>query len=201
MSKSLPILPMRNAVLFPGASVPIVVGRAGSLRAIEAALRNPEHLVFAVAQRDEGEEVNADKLYTMGTVARVGAVQRGGGQVRLVLEGVERGVMVRVTPSDGHLVASLAPAVERAPLDARDPAFIALHRELRERAAELAEERGLPEEVIKTLLAQVTEPGTLADFVAGYLEIPPAERQALLETLEVEDRLRRVLIHVQRQIQ
>ena len=50
------------------------------------------------------------------------------------------------------------------------------------------------------MLAEVDEPGRLADLVAGYIDIPPAERQALLETLSVEERLRRVLVHVQRQI-
>src|SRR6476619_5437681 len=96
MPKTLPILPMRGAVIFPGASMPIMAGRPGSLRAIEAALRDPERRVFAVAQRDEGEDVDPDKLYTMGTVATVGSVQRGRDGVRVVLEGVERAVAVRV---------------------------------------------------------------------------------------------------------
>ncbi len=71
---------------------------------------------------------------------------------------------------------------------------------MRERAAELAEKRGLPEEVVLQVLESVTEPGKLADLVAGYLEVPVAEKQGLLETLSVEERLRRVLVHVQRQI-
>src|SRR5205814_822700 len=72
--------------------------------------------------------------------------------------------------------------------------------EARERAAELGQKSGLPEEVVRQVLEGVSDPGRLADLVAGYLEIDPAERQALLETLEVEERLRRVLVHVQRQI-
>src|SRR2546426_10086339 len=86
------------------------------------------------------------------------------------------------------------------PLNAADPAFVALHREARERAAELGQKSGLPEDVVRQMLEEVSDPGRLADLVAGYLEIQPAERQGLLETLSVEDRLRRVLIHVQRQI-
>ena len=85
-------------------------------------------------------------------------------------------------------------------LDPRDPAFVGLHREARERAAELGKKLGLPEEAISQFLEGVQEPGQLADLVAGYLDIVPAEKQALLETLSVEDRLRRVLVHVQRQI-
>jgi len=86
------------------------------------------------------------------------------------------------------------------PLNPNDAAFVGLHREARERAAELGQKSGLPEEVVRQVLEGVAEPGRLADLVAGYLEIPPAERQGLLETLSVEDRLRRVLVHVQLQI-
>ncbi|HUQ00934.1 MAG TPA: endopeptidase La [Kofleriaceae bacterium] len=203
MAKTLPILAMRGAVMFPGASFPIAAIRTGTIRAIEAALRDPEHRVFAVAQRDEGDEIDPDRLYAMGTIAKVGAVQRGqNGTMRVVLEGVERAVAVRVAKSDGgaYLVATLGPVEEQEPRDPRDATFMALHREVRERAAELGEARGLPEDVVATLLGQFASPGKLADFVAGYLEAPVAERQALLETVEVEDRLRRVLVHVQRQI-
>jgi ATP-dependent Lon protease len=78
--------------------------------------------------------------------------------------------------------------------------FLALHKEARERAAELGEKMGLPEEAVEQFLDQADEPGRLADLVAGYIDIPTADRQQLLETLSVEDRLRRVLVAVQRQI-
>src|SRR5689334_4293053 len=87
-----------------------------------------------------------------------------------------------------------------APVNENDPAFVALYKEIRERAAELGERRGLPEEVVHQVLDAVTDAGKFADLVAGYIELPVAERQGLLENLSVEDRLRRVLVHVQRQI-
>jgi ATP-dependent Lon protease len=200
MSNNLPIVPMRAGVLFPGVSLPIAAARPATLRAIEAALRDPEHRVFAVAQREDGEEVVAEGLYTIGTIATIGSVQRGLGGVRLVLEGVERGVAMRVAAGDGYLVATVAPATELAPIDPKDSAFVALYRELRDRAAELAQKRGVPAEAVEQMLAQIDEPGRLADLVAGYLDAPVAERQALLEALAIEDRLRRVLIQVQRQL-
>ncbi len=200
MSKSLPILPMRNGVLFPGVSLPITAARPQTLRAIEAALRDPEHRVFVVAQREDKDDVVADGLYTFGTIATLTSVQRGLGGVRLVLEGHERGIALRVASQDGYLVASVSPASELPPLDPKDPSFVALHREVRSRAAELATRRGVAGEAVEQMLEQITEPGRLADLVAGYLDAPVAERQALLEVLAVEDRLRRVLILVQRQL-
>ncbi|HEY7574248.1 MAG TPA: endopeptidase La, partial [Thermoanaerobaculia bacterium] len=198
---SLPVVPMRNSVLLPGVSVPISAGRPGTLRAIEAAVNSPERRVFAVAQRHDAEDVTPELLHTIGTIATIGSVQRGLGAVRLLLEGQSRGIALRFSPKKGYLEASVQPAHEMLPLDAKDPAFLALHREARERAAELGKKLGLPDEAVEQILGEVDEPGRLADLVAGYIDIPAPERQALLETLSVEDRLRRVLVHVQRQIQ
>jgi len=200
MSKNLPIVAMRNGVLFPGMSLPISAARPQTMRAIEAAMGEPEPRVFVVAQREDTEEVNPDQLYTIGTIATVSSVQRGLGGLRLVLEGTQRGIAMRVAAQDGHLVAMVTPATELQPLDAKDAAFVALHREVRARAAELARRRGLPDDAVEQMLQQIPEPGRLADLVAGYLEVPVAERQSILEAFAIEDRLRRVIIQVQRQL-
>jgi ATP-dependent Lon protease len=197
---TLPVVPIRNAVLFPGVSFPISAGRAGTLRAIEMAIKTPEHLVFAVAQRQDLEEVTPEGLYTIGTVASIGSVQRGLGGTRLVLQGRQRGLALRVAEKNGILEATVRYADEMPPIDSQNAAFIGLHKEVRERAAELGHRLGLPDEVTQQILAEIEEPGRLADVVAGYIDIPAAERQLLLETLSVEGRLRRTLVHVQRQI-
>ncbi|HEX8108867.1 MAG TPA: endopeptidase La [Kofleriaceae bacterium] len=200
MPKTLPIVPMRGAVLFPGVSLPITAARPQTLRAIEAAVRDPEHRVLAVAQRSDVDEVTADNLFTIGTIATISSLERGLGGVRVALEGRERGIVMRVTPKDGYLLATVSEATELPPLNPTDATFLALHREVRDRAAELATKRGLPAEAVGQMLNQISEPGQLADLVAGYLDAPLADRQGLLEALAIEDRLRRVLILVQRQI-
>jgi ATP-dependent Lon protease len=199
-SLNLPVVPMRNSVLFPGVGLPINAGRPGTLKAIDAAVNGADKRVFAVSQRQDGDEVAPEKLYTIGTIATIGSVQRGLGGIRLLLQGESRGIALRYVTRNGYLEATVQEAQEMTPLDSRDAAFLALHREARERAAELGKKMGLPEEAVNQILAEVDEPGRLADLVAGYIDIPPAERQALLETLSVEDRLRRTLVHVQRQI-
>jgi ATP-dependent Lon protease len=186
-------------MIFPGLTAPIAAGRPGTLRAIEAALKN-ERLVFAVAQRDNTDEPTPDILYTMGVIARIGQVQRGLGGVQLLLQGEERATALQYTTSEGYLAAVVIPTEEMKPIDDHDQAFEALHKELRERAAELGEKRGLPEEVVHQVLDSVTDPGRFADLVAGYIELSVPEKQGLLETLSVEERLRRVLVQVQRQI-
>src|SRR3989442_1662643 len=197
---TLPGLPLREIVLFPGVSTPIGAGRPSTLRAIEAALKSEPRLIFAVSQRDNVEHVTPAVLYTTGTLAKISQIQRGLGGVQLLLHGEKRGAALHYLETQGHLQAVVREVEDLPPLRPDDPAFVALHREARERAAELGKKSGLPEEVVRQVLEGVPEPGRLADLVAGYLEIEPAERQALLETLAVEDRLRRVLVHVQRQI-
>src|SRR6185295_3624401 len=110
MSKTLPIIPMRSAVLFPGMSLPITAGRPQTLKAIEAALRDPDHRVFAVAQRDEGDEVSPATLFTMGTIATISSVQRGLGGVRLVLEGHDRAITTRTALQGDYLAATVSAA-------------------------------------------------------------------------------------------
>ncbi|HSS49142.1 MAG TPA: LON peptidase substrate-binding domain-containing protein, partial [Thermoanaerobaculia bacterium] len=197
---TLPVLPLREFVLFPGVTAPINAGKPATLRAIEAALKTPDRLVFAVSQREDGQDVTPESLHTIGTVARIGQLQRGLAGMQLLLHGEHRGIAMRVTEQNGHFVAVLREAEEMQPLNPQDPAFVGLFRELRERAGELGAKSGLPEEVVQQVLEGVDEPGRLADLVAGYTDVTKAQRQMLLETLSVEERMRRVLIHVQRQL-
>ncbi|NNG17915.1 MAG: endopeptidase La, partial [Gemmatimonadales bacterium] len=197
---TLPVLPLREVVLFPSVTAPIGAGRPATLRAIEAALASPEKLIFAVSQRQNVENVTSDMLYTIGTIARIGQVQRGLAGMQLLLQGERRGIAMQYAEREGHLEAIVRDAEEMPPLNAEDPSFVALYREVRSRAAELGHKSGLAEEVVQQVLAGVNDPGQFADLIAGYIDIEPAQRQMLLETLSVEERLRRVLVHIQRQI-
>ncbi|MGH7548496.1 MAG: endopeptidase La [Gemmatimonadales bacterium] len=197
---TLPVLPLRDVVLFPGVSTPIGAGRPATLRAIEAALKSESRLIFAVAQRENLDPVTPSMLYTMGTVAKISQIQRGLGGVQLLLHGEMRGTALHYVEIGGYVEADVREVLDLPPVNPDDAAFVGLHREARERAAELGQKSGLPEEVVRQVLEGVTDPGRLADLVAGYLDVKSAERQALLETLSVEDRLRRVLVLVQRQI-
>jgi ATP-dependent Lon protease len=198
---TLPVLPLRDAILFPGVTSPIGAGRPGTLRAIQAAVTDPDRLIFVVGQRENRDKVTPELLYSTGTVAHIDQVQRSpGSSVQLLLDGKFRGVAVRVEEKDGHLTAVIRPVEEMLPSDPADPAFLGLQRELRERGAQLGEAMGLPEEVVERFLESVEEPSRLADLVATYLDLATPAKQRLLETFGVEDRLRLVLLHVERQI-
>jgi ATP-dependent Lon protease len=197
---TLPVLPLREFVLFPGVTAPIQAGKPATLRAIEAAINSADHLVFAVSQREDVPVVTPESLHTIGTVARIGQVQRGFAGMQLLLSGEYRGIAMRISEKDGYLHAVVREAEEMRPLNAQDAAFIGLFREARQRAAELGKKSGLPDDVVHQVLEGVSDPSRFADLVAAYTDVTPQQRQMLLETLSVEERLRRVLVHVQRQL-
>src|SRR5215470_12847844 len=197
---NLPVLPLRDFVLFPGVTAPIQAGKPATLRAIESALNSTDHLVFAVSQREDLAVVTPEALHTIGTVAHIGQIQRGFAGVQLLLQGEYRGIAMRISEKDGYLQAVVREAEEMLPLNTQDAAFVGLFREARQRAAELGKKSGLPDEVIHQVLEGVSDPSRFADLVAAYTDVTPAQRQMLLETLSVEERLRRVLVHVQRQL-
>src|SRR6187399_2904205 len=158
MSESikLPVLPMRGSIVFPGPAVPVAVSRAGTARAIEEAL-NGDRQIFVVAQRESGEHVTKDTLYTMGVIARVGPVQRGIGGMQLLLTGETRAVALDYE-SDGEMLrARVRPVKSLDPVRADDPSFLALYQELRQRSIELGKQRGLSEEVLNKLLEAVQD--------------------------------------------
>ncbi|HEX5727161.1 MAG TPA: endopeptidase La, partial [Longimicrobiaceae bacterium] len=196
----LPVLPLRETVIFPGTAVPISAGRPGTLQAIEAALAGDRRML-AVAQRENRDEVEVDNLYPSGTLVRIAQVQRGGGGVQLLIHGERRALALQYTDTpDRGLTAHVRPLDDLAPVNPEDPAFLALFRELRDRAADLGRRRGIPPEMLQQFMEGVTEPGPFADLVSFYVEMGTEAKQKLLEILSVEERMRSLLLIVQRQL-
>ncbi len=195
----LPVIALRETVIFPGLTVPLGVGRPASIKALEAA-RKQNGMVFCVAQRENADNPSFEQLYTIGTIARIVRVSPGPGGLSVLISGEQRGTAIQFRERDGVAEAIVVAVEDMRPLDAEDPAFVGLFRELRERAYELGALRGVPEPSLREALDSAKEPGAFADRVSGYMELPSSEKQMLLETLGVEERMRRLLIYVQRQI-
>jgi len=196
----LPVIVLRDLVIYPGVTMPMSVGRSDSLSAIQAAAESPDRRFFALLQREKSEDVDPLGLHTIGVIARVVQLQQGLGGTQALIQGLHRGIALRIDTTEEHLLATVSPAEELMPVDPDDLAFIALDEELRNRAAELGERAGIPSDVLNKTLRAVSDPGRLADLVAGHLELPAGDHQSLLETLAVEERMRRVLMLVQRRI-
>src|SRR5438046_4825131 len=117
---TLPVLPLRDIVLFPGVATPIGAGRPATLRAIEAALKSESRFIFAVSQRENVDHVTPGVLYTTGTIAKISQIQRGLGGVQLLLHGEQRGAAVHYVENQGQLEAGVREAAGWPPLSPGD---------------------------------------------------------------------------------
>ncbi len=197
---SLPVLPLRDTVVYPGVAVPISAGRPGTVEAVQQALEGDRRL-FAVAQRENVDEAHPDVLYTVGTVVRIIQTHRVRGGMQLLVQGEARAQALSYYPEgEAMLRANLVTMERQPPTDPDDPAFQALDQELRQRAAELGTRRGVPMEALNQLIQGVDDPGAFADLVAFYLELPTQDKQKLLEILDDEDRMRSALVAVEREL-
>ncbi len=197
---TLPVLPLRDTVVYPGVAVPISAGRAGTVEAVQEALDGDRRL-FAVAQRENVDDPVPEVLYTVGTVVRIIQTHRVRGGVQLLVQGEGRAQAISYQPDGEEMLRAVLLGMDRQEAtDAEDPAFMALNQELRERAAELGTRRGVPAEALNQLIQGVDEPGAFADLVAFYLELPTEDKQSLLEMLDDEERMRAALVAVEREL-
>jgi ATP-dependent Lon protease len=196
----LPVLPLRETVVFPGVAVPISAGRPGTVEAIQRALEGDRRM-FAVCQRENDDDATPEILYDFGVIIRVVQSQRVRGGLQLLIQGDQRAQAIEVSATGEMALEAVVQAVEEQPVwNPDDPAYKALDRELRERSVELGRRRGIPEEALQQLAEGIEEPGRFADMVAFYLELKTAEKQELLEMLPVESRMRQVLLSVERDL-
>lgn len=197
---TLPVLPLRDTVVYPGVAVPISAGRPGTVEAVQEAL-DGDRRMFAVAQRDNVDDPLPEYLYSVGTVVRIIQTHRMRGGMQLLVQGEGRAQALSYHDEGQAMLHAVLLQMDRQePQNPSDPAFQALDRELRDRAAELGTRRGVPAEALNQLIQGVDESGAFADLVAFYLELDTADKQALLETLADEERMRACLVAVEREL-
>ncbi len=178
MTLNLPLLPLRDIVVFPHMIVPLFVGRDKSVSALEKAMEG-ENDIFLVAQLDPAEDdPDRDALYDMGVVATVVQMLKlPDGTVRVLVEGKQRAALVSVTPDDGHLAAT----VELCEKDeGSGPEIEAMMRSVADQFENYAKlNKKLPAEA-PIQLREITEASRLSDFVAANIAVKVADKQALL---------------------
>ena len=197
---SLPVLPLRDTVVYPGVAVPISAGRPGTVEAVQEALDDDRRL-FAVAQNQNQDDPDPQILYAVGTIVRIIQTHRVRGGIQLLVQGETRARAVAyVDDGEAMLRATVAPLERHNLADPEDPAIKALDAELRDRAAELATRRGATAENLNQLIQGVDDPGAFADLVAFQLDLPTFEKQSLLETLDDQERMKAALVAVEREL-
>jgi len=196
----LPVLPIRNAVLFPGAVAPFDVGREKSVALVEDVDNLPSPVIAIFAQRDPStDDPGADDLHHVGCAARVlKALKHSSGNYSLILQGLTRIRLEDVTQGSPYLKAKIK-RLDEAKLDDDEAEALSMSlRDIAKQVIQLMPE--LPREA-GSLIDSIQAPGALADLVAANLDAPVEEKAQLLETVEVKERIRKVLRLLTRQLE
>ncbi len=192
--KSLPLLPLKNSVLFPGLLMPLSVGRAGSIAAVETALATEDKEIVVVTQRDASvDEPDASALYTIGTRAVIRKVGRNKDQREVLVFGAERVVIVKVDDTNGHMTARVRAL---PPPDDSSRETEALTLSIVEMGSKfvglIQSPETTPQELARMFTSQ-EDPLRLAYMIASIMNLETAKEQALLEAPSRVESLR--LVH------
>ncbi|WP_166210549.1 endopeptidase La [Lysobacter telluris] len=185
---SLPVLPLRDVVVFPHMVIPLFVGRDKSIRALELAMESDKRILLVAQKSAETDDPAAGDLYEIGTLAHVlQLLKLPDGTIKVLVEGVERVRVERVTQGEGTLSGE---AVVVEPSERREPREIeATARSLMTLFEQYVKtNRKLPPELLQTL-AGIDEPSRLADTIAAHLGVRLADKQRLLEATDTGERL------------
>ena len=196
--ETLPVLPLRDIVVFPHMVVPLFVGREKSIKALEEVMREDKRIML-VAQKNPGDDDPAvDTIYEVGTLAQVlQLLKLPDGTVKVLVEGVERARVERFTDRTDFFEAeiSLLPNITKADADADAMARTAVSQF--ESYVKL--NKKVPQEILATI-GQITDHAKLADTIAAHLAVKIADKQVLLETLSIEERFEKAFAFMEGEI-
>jgi ATP-dependent Lon protease len=189
--ETLPILPLKNTVIFPHLLAPLLVNTERSKRLIEAVMAEPERLILSVAVKGAVEgSPRAQDLYRVGTVLRVAKMLKfPDSSYRLLVQGVARARIVEFGPDEDYFRGRIELLPDTGAVDSVEAT--ALARDVRDQFVALVSESPRLSDELQVLAMNVEEPSRLADLVASNLELDLAGKQAFLEELDVVARLRR----------
>src|SRR5438309_1417187 len=189
-TRALPMMPIRDVVIFPYMMTPFVVGRESSIRALEEALAGDKK-IFLAAQHDASvDEPKPNEIYTVGTVSSIiQSLKLPDGNIKVLVEGVERGKILKVTSDDGYFRVAVKTATHRAVSTPSLEQLVQRVTSLFEQYVKLSQNLNY-----ETMIAdvKVDEVGKFTDRVAANLNISLEEKQELLEIFEPVDRLTRL---------
>src|SRR4051794_17955631 len=189
-TKRLPMMPIRDVVIFPFMMTPFVVGRESSVRALEEALLGDKKILLATQHDASVDEPRPDEIYSVGTIANiVQSLKQPDGNIKVLVEGVERGKIISVSEEEGYFRAVVKTTSYKVEAGNQLDVLISRVTTLFEQYVKLSQNLNY-----ETMIAaiRVDDPGKLADTVGANLQLTIEEKQELLEIFDPVDRLTRV---------
>jgi ATP-dependent Lon protease len=188
---SYPMVPIRDVVIFPFTKVAFKIGRPSSVRALEEALAQ-DRMIFLATQHDATvDEPTSEQIYEIGTIGRILQAQRqDNGQIKVVVEGRERGRAISIEPHDDTMFATVRRIPTPHEASYRTESILQRVHTLIEQLVRVSTDA--PVDAIQVAI-NTTNPSHLADALASQLRLPVEDKQALLETFSVQDRLQKLV--------
>src|SRR5579884_1193070 len=189
-TRRLPMMPIRDVVIFPFMMTPFVVGRESSVRALEEALMGDKKIFLATQHDASVDEPRPDEIFSVGTVANiVQSLKQSDGNIKVLVEGVERGKILSVSEEEGYFRATVKTSTYRVESGPQLDALTSRVTSLFEQYVKISQNVNYD-----SMVAAVRgdDPGKLADTVGANLQLALEEKQELLEIFDPIDRLTRV---------
>ncbi|SFA38962.1 ATP-dependent proteinase. Serine peptidase. MEROPS family S16 [Parageobacillus thermantarcticus] len=186
-----PLLPLRGLLVFPTMVLHLDVGREKSVRALEKAMVE-DHVILLTSQKDVSiDEPDMDDLYKMGTLARVKQLLKlPNGTFRVLVEGMARALITEVVSEEPHFIVKVEKFVDRAAKDLEDEALKRTMLEYFEQYINLSKRLSAD---IYASIADIDEPGRMADIIASHLPLKLEEKQRILEMIDVKERVHKII--------
>jgi len=190
-SLTLPVLPLRDVVVFPHMVIPLFVGRKKSIRALERAMESGKQIMLVAQRSASDDDPSIEQIHTIGTVASIlQLLKLPDGTVKVLVEGEQRAEVQNYTETDDCFVA-LVSMVESIPVDEREGEAL-MRSVLAEFDQYVKLNMKIPPEIL-TSLAGIDEPGRLADAIAAHLSLKIEDKQKILEMRSNRERLEHIL--------
>jgi len=201
--QDLAILPLRNTVLFPQVVVPLAVGRPKSVRLIEEAVKHERPIAILTQRNADTDDPESGDLYQVGTVARIlKVVKIASDNYSVIIQGQGRIRLDELSQEEPFFSGSFTYIDdESTPDPAEEVEIEALFMNLKSTAKQVVKFiEEMPKEASQ-MVDGVNDPGQLCDFVAANMDISPEEKQSILETVDLKDRLKTVVTLLARQLE
>ena len=188
--KRVPMMPVREMVIFPGQMMPFIVGREGSVRALEDALAGDKRIFLATQHDASVDDPKPEDIYTVGTIANiVQSVKLPEGNIRVLVEGIERAKVVEITTNEGFFRATLRMVPVKSEPSPQTEQLVARVTGLFEQYVKLSQAVNY-DTVVGA--ARVEDPGRVSDAIAANVTLPYEEKQELLEMFDPIERLQQL---------
>ncbi|HEX9911036.1 MAG TPA: LON peptidase substrate-binding domain-containing protein, partial [Desulfatiglandales bacterium] len=191
--ETLPLLPVKDAVLFPNMVIPILVKTESFIPMIEEVMEKDKLVVVAMMSDEEKAALEAGNFRRVGTVASLMKITKGDEGTVVVVQGLSRAVITEVVTREPHYIVRVQKVAELEKtgkrVDALKSNLIKVFKEL------VTLSPYLPDEILN-VVRHISDPGTLTDIIASYLNIEGQKRQAILEALDVEERLEKLTVYL-----